>query len=308
MIKKIYSTLMESTYRKGLIIGFVGVYIFSFDSVLIHASNGGGFQAAFWRGLFMGLSLLLLFLIRNWKKNPWRTFISGGAPMWMSGVAWTFTGLIFTLGIQFGASTITLVMLSMGPLFTSLFSWLWIKEKPSPITLAACFAAVAGVMVMYLGSLSSVPTAGLILALILPVLIGFNMTNLRKNPETDRLPICMIGGFGSALVSMVFCLAKGSFVSPQMSTLPLALLGLVVLPTGQIMVSSSSIYLSATQSALINSLESIWGIVHFMVIWHEVPDGNTMIGAAIVMVSIIANAVLVPLYAKFRAKRGSKAN
>ncbi|MDD3163798.1 MAG: DMT family transporter [Sphaerochaetaceae bacterium] len=296
---------MNSSYRKGITIGFVGVYIFSFDSVLIHASNGGGFQAAFFRGLFMGVSLLAVYLFKCLRngKNPWKEFIGGGSPMWISGVCWTFSGLVFTLGIQLGASTVTLVMLSMGPLFTSLFSWLWIHEKPSPVTLAACFIAVAGVVVMYVDSFASVPLEGLILALILPVIIGFNMANLRRSPETDRLPICMIGGFGSALVALAFCLAGGNLVSQGMKIWPLALLGLLVLPIGQVMVSSSSIYLTATQSALINSLESIWGILHFYALFHDVPDRNTLIGAIVVFAAIVANAALVPVYRKIKEKK-----
>lgn len=246
----------------------------------------------------MGLSLLVVFIIRCRGKNVWKTFISGGRAMWISGLCWTCSGTVFTLGIQYGSSTVTLVMLSLGPLFTALFSWIWIKEKPSPVTFLACFTAVAGVLVMYSDALSSVSVFGLVLAMVLPVITGLNMANLRRNPGTDRMCICMIGGFGSASISFFFCLFQGTFITTGMTIWPLALLGLLVLPVGQVMVSSSSIYLKATQSALINSLESILGILHFLVIWHEVPARNTLIGAIIVLCAIFANAALVPVFQK----------
>lgn len=278
----------RATYFKGLAIATIGVIVLSFDALLIRLSGVSGFQASFWRALFTGISLTLVFFGKN-RKAAMPMLASGGRPMWTSGILWGLSGLGFTLGVQTAGAANTLVLLGLAPLFAAAFSYVAYRHKPSFVTVLATIGAIGGIYYMYRNGFGDISIVGMLFAISTPTLLGINLAFLRRHQSMSRVAVSMIGGYVGAIISLV--VTAGRVAIPTESLIPLLILGLFAIPFSQTMISTGTRYIPAAESALINSLETVLGIAYVWMILGEAPTIDFIIGAAIVMVSITANSL-----------------
>jgi drug/metabolite transporter (DMT)-like permease len=278
----------RTTYFKGLTIATIGVIVLSFDALLIRLSGVGGFQASFWRALFTGISLTIVFFGKN-RKSAKTMLVSGGRTMWTSGILWGLSGLGFTLGVQTAGAANTLVLLGLAPLFAAAFGFIAYRQKPSFVTLLATLGTFGGIYYMYRNGFGSASLTGMLFAISTPTLLGINLAFLRRHQAMSRVAVSMIGGYVGALISLV--VTAGKVAIPTESLLPLLILGLFAIPFSQTMISTGTRYIPAAESALVNSLETVLGITYVWTILGEAPTIDFIIGAAIVMVSITANSL-----------------
>jgi drug/metabolite transporter (DMT)-like permease len=278
----------RTTYFKGITIAIIGVIILSFDALLIRLSGVSGFQAPFWRALFTGVSLTVVFFMKN-RKKAIPMLKSGGRTMWTSGVLWGLSGLSFTLGVQHAGASNTLVLLSLAPFFAAAFSLIAYRKKPSWVTLIAAAGAIVGIYYMYRNGFGNTSLGNMIYAIGTPLLLGINLAYLRRHQTMSRVAVSMIGGYVGSLISLV--VLKGDIAVPTSSLLWLLLLGLCVIPFSQVMISTGTRYIPAAESALINSLETVLGITYVWLFLKEAPSQDFIIGAGIVLLAITANSL-----------------
>jgi drug/metabolite transporter (DMT)-like permease len=126
-------------------------------------------------------------------------------------------------------------------------------------------------------------------AIATPLLLGINLAFLRRHQKMSRVAVSMIGGYVGATISVI--VAGGQIAIPLSALLPLAILGLVAIPFSQVMISTGTRYIPAAESALINSLETVLGILYVWMFLGEAPTIDFIIGATVVMISISANSL-----------------
>ena len=275
-------------FFKGTTIALLGVVVFSFDAFIIRFAGVSGFLAAFWRGLFTAVALAMLFGFTNRGRSV-QVLKRGGWPLLLSGLLWGVSGICFTSGVQSAGAGNTLVLLSLAPIFTTVFEAVVYRVKPAVFTIIASMVAIFGIVVMYRGGLRHAPVAGLMFASLTPVAFGINLSNLRRHPQVSRVAACMIGGaLGSVLALAITGLAVGV---PPSSLLALAVLGLFVIPFGQTMISTGTRYISAVETALIHSLETVVGVAYVWLLLGEVPGRDFLVGGSLVVLAIIGNSV-----------------
>jgi drug/metabolite transporter (DMT)-like permease len=133
----------------------LGVIAVSFASIFIRFAQAEGMPTlsiAAWRLIFASL-LLLPFAwitrrdeIRELAWSEWRLLIAAGI----------FLGLHFATWIaSFGYTSVasSVVLVSMGPVFVGLGSWLFLRERPGRKTAAGIALAAVGSVVIGLGDL-----------------------------------------------------------------------------------------------------------------------------------------------------------
>jgi len=278
----------RATYFKGITIATIGVIILSFDALLIRLSGVSGFQAPFWRALFTGISLTVVFFVKN-RSQAVSMLKNGGRTMWTSGVLWGLSGLSFTLGVQHAGASNTLVLLSLAPFFAAAFSLIAYHRKPSWVTLLAGAGAIVGIYYMYRNGFGNISLGNMTYAIGTPLLLGENLAYLRRHQTMSRVAVSMIGGYIGALIS--FIVLGGDIAIPYPSLFWLLLLGLYVIPFSQVMISTGTRYIPAAESALINSLETVLGITYVWLFLRESPSQDFIIGAGIVLIAITANSL-----------------
>ncbi len=281
-------TSHSKEYFKGLIIATLGVIVLSFDALLIRLAGVAGFKAGFWRALFTGLSLTILFFTTN-RKNSFKILKEGGLPMWVSATLWGCSGLIFTLGVMTAGASTILIMLSLAPLCAAAFSFFAYKQKVSWVTLLAAVGAIGGIWYMYRNGVGHLTASAIVFALLTPTLLGINLSFMRRHKEMSRVGLSMLGGYIGAFISLI--IAKFNVGVPKESIIYLLVLGAAAIPFAQTMISTGTRYIPAAESALINSLETVLGITYVWIFLGEIPNANFMFGGAIVLLSITANSL-----------------
>ncbi len=278
----------KKIYLKGLTIAIIGVIVLSFDALLIRLSGTSGPVAVFYRAFFTFISISTIFLIKN--KNKSLVILStGGTPMIISGMMWGISGAGFTLGVQYAGAANTLVLVTLAPLFAAAFSAIFYKAKPSLITLFAALVAVFGIWYMYRDGFGEMDTRGLLYALLTPLFLGSNLSFMRQHKKMSRMALVIIGGIIGSIIALI--LSKGDIYIAKESIIPLAILGLFVIPFAQTMISTGTRYISAPDAALVNSSETVIGIFYVWLFLREVPNRDFIIGASLVIIAITFNSV-----------------
>lgn len=274
-------------YIRGIVIAFLGVSALSFDALLIRLSGYSGLTASFWRSFFTFISLTLIFFTLH-RKASFTLLKAGGWPMWISGLMWGLSGLFFTLSVQKAGSAPTLVLLSFAPLFSSAFSYLFYKQKPSLVTMIATLVSIGALYFIFKNGLEKIAFNGVLFALLTPLVLGSNLSFMRNHHQVSRTAIVMVGGFLGVLIALIA--SQGELATRDGTLWPLALLGLVAIPFAQIMISSATRYIPSSESALINSLETVLGISYVALFLKEMPTTEFIIGAVIIFIAISANS------------------
>ncbi len=286
----------RTQYIKGLLIAFTGVAVLSFDALLIRLSGTSGFIAVFYRALFTMISMSILFFALR-RKNSLLILREGGRPMVLSGIMWGLSGAGFTLGIQIAGVANTLVLISLAPLFASAFSRTFYGEGIQKSTIIAAFFAIGGIWFIYRNGFGDLDPVGLVFALFTPLFLGSNLAYLRQHEKVPRMPIVIIGGMTGSLIAAVATAGKVSI--PFSSLLPLIILGALVLPFAQMMISTGVKYIHAPEAALMNSSETVLGILYVWAFLKEAPSHDVLLGGAVVFAAISINSV----YQAFKSSR-----
>ena len=274
--------------KKGMILSFSGIFLMSFDALLIRLASVSSWNVAFYRGLFIFMILGIVFIKTN-KKNSAAVVKSGGLPLLFSGFLWGLSGFFFVLGVKMTVVANALVFLSISPVIAALLSLFFLKESIPLRTWSAIFVSITGVVIIVLGDLGSGNMAGNIFALLAPFCLAFNLTHLRKHTDISRTAAVCIGGIITALISLPLATP---FTVPLQGMIYLALLGLVVIPFSQLLLSLGTKYIPSPEVSLIMVNETWLGAVWVWVFISEIPTVNTFTGGGLILVAMIVNSVI----------------
>lgn len=272
----------------GLILSTSGIFLMSFDALLIRLASTSSWNVAFYRGFFIFLVLGIIFIIKN-RKNSFQIIRKGGRPLYISGVLWGLSGVFFVMGVKMTLAANALVFLSLSPVFAAILSFFMLKEFIPLRTWGAIVVSLVGVVIIVIGDLGTGNMAGNIVAFFVPICLAYNLTHMRKHPRINKLAAVMIGGIAAVAITSPF--ASPLSVSSH-SLLPLALLGLIVLPFSQLLISLGTQYLPSPEVGLIMMNETYLGALWIWAFIGEGPAENTFAGGALILAAMVVNAIL----------------
>ena len=284
---------------------FMGIVAVSFASILIRFAQGAGMASlsiAAWRLIFASTILLPYAWatrrdeIRDLSGREWVLLVASGLFLGLHFATW-----IASLGYTSVASSVVLV--SMGPVFVGLGSWLLLRERPGALLIAGIVLAAAGSVVISWGDLDQGrdQLVGDLLALAGAIFVaGYLMIGYRVRARRSLTTyIALVYGVAMvALVSIVLLAGQPMF------GYPLDAYGWVLaLALGPQIVGHSTLnwalrYLSATFVAIVTLAEPIGSGILAYVLLGEAVGWSTAIGGAMVLAGI---------YVASRAEVGSRA-
>jgi Permeases of the drug/metabolite transporter (DMT) superfamily len=261
-------------------------FLYSTDALLIRIA-GTSPAVPFYRSLFACISLFLLFSLE--KKNPFAEFKKGGPALILSCFLLSLCSLGFSYSVQKAGAAIPLIYLSLSPLMASLISFVFLKEKPKALTVVAIFLSIAGIVIMNFRGNAGAPLSGHLLSMLSPTALAVNFTLLRKHKDFDRKLICATGNLINSFYALLIC--RGNVAIPSSSILPMLIVGLAVVPFGQVSMNTATKYLPSFEVSLINSLEGVFGLLWIFIILGERPTTDAIIGGSIVFLAIVINTL-----------------
>lgn len=273
----------SSSVMKGLLLLSVSALLFATMGVLIRLASHTVDNASivFFRN---ATGLLLLTPVLLWRGTA--TFKT--SRLWMH--IWrSVVGLIAMYGFFYAIAHLKLsnamVFTYSSPIFIPLIAWLFLKEKMTPLMAAAALLGLVGVIMV------AKPDQGLFnvlsgIGLVSSFLAAMAFVTVRALTDTEPairivFYFCLIGT-GLSAIPMLWL-----WRSYSVDEL-LLLCGAGVLATlSQICLSKAYSFAPAGQIGPANYLAIIFAGIWAATLWHEYPDGISIIGMTIILLALL---------------------
>ena len=254
-----------------------------------HIERAQPFEQVFWRSLFAFLFVALFLLFKG--LNPLKSTKASGWPGLFSGAMWTVMFTAFVIALSLTTTANTLVVISLGPLFTAVLSLIFLKDRITAGTWIAVALASAGIAWMFHDGLQAGQTSGMLVALLVPIAAAANVVTLRATAaHVDLIPAVMLGGALSCLIALPLALP---FNGSARDILLLALLGIFQLGLPCMLLVIASRTLTAPEIALLSLLEVVLGPLWAWLGAGEAPGQATLVGGAVVLAALTANELVM---------------
>lgn len=272
------------------------VFIWGFTPVLGRFITLDAWQLVWWR-IFMIVPAMFVFLASNKKIKfiPQRKHLS---KMILIGTLIAFHWVCFYGAIKVSNISITMAAFSSATLFTSLIEPVFYKRK------IRMYEFLLGIMVMFgiaiIFSVSFEYKWGLILGLLAAILSSvFSVLNSLLAKEVSSIQISTYELFFGWIILTIYLLLSGNFNDDFFKVdtgnwIGLGLLSYVCTTIPFIVAIDLTKHISPYTINLTVNLESIYGIILAMIIYHENKylHWSFYVGLTIILMAIILNAFL----------------
>ena len=283
----------RSSHIKGLLITFTAVVILSPDALLVRLIHCDVWTLLFWRCLLTG-SMQALFLAVIYRRQFLQSFRNIGRIGLISAGIVTTGSFFFVNALRHTAAANALIILAATPLFSSLLSWLFLRDKIARRTWIAITICFGGILLIFSGSLRSGLLFGDLLALGATLMWASNLVVLRKGKAVNMVPANLLGNLMVVPITLLAG-AQPLSVSPTDMTY-LIILGGIVLPVSFTLITMGPRYLPAPEVSLILLTETILGPIWVWLAINEVPQTTTLIAGALI-ISTLALHTFMSLWA-----------
>jgi len=276
----------HNDHQKGLLITAIGGLTLTIDIPLIRLADGGA-----WTILLLRTGTTFIAAMVIW--SIWRA-LSPKAPKLIPGwsglavaICYGLTSITFVTAV-FHTSTANLVfILAFNTVFAALLSWIFLKERPRPVTIAAMLIMILGVLVIVGGSVGTGHLFGDFMALCSAFFVAMAITISRASGKDM--------GF-TALVGVLLPLALAAFMITgegiQVKA-PWWIIfdGAVIMSISFFCLGIGPKYISGPEVAMFYLLETVLAPVWVWMIFAETPSRNSLIGGAILIVTLVAHSL-----------------
>ena len=203
------------------------------------------------------------------------------------------TNALYAVANKLTTAANAIVLQFTAPVFVILLGILFWRKRPTRLDLAACAAVLAGIVCFFVDSLEMGGMAGNIIALLSGLTYAgvFLMNDL---PDSDPISSVFLGDVCSALIGLPFLVRETEFS-------PVAIFSVVILGAFQVGLAYVllTIGLRTTPpvtAALVSGIEPVLNPILVAVFYRESVGALAIVGAAIVIGSVIG-------YNALRARR-----
>ena len=279
------------THFHGVLIVVASGVIFSFGPLTLRATTTAtDWQFLAYRSGSAGL-VGSVWLVLHHRRSVGSVLRGADPRTWLAGVLLGGTMVCFVLALTRIDVAPVALMQTTAPMVAAGAGWVLLAERVRPAAWAAIALGGVGVAVMLGGNLGSVNTAGLVLASLTPVGLGFYSVFLRAAPTGGLLIPIMVagvlsGGFGAAmsLAGPGLGVPAGDALMGFIAGGLLIGLGLPLFNFGHRLVPAAEIELLLLTEVLLSPLW-VW-------IWPgETPTAATLAGGALLLAAVAGLAL-----------------
>lgn len=268
--------------RMGLALVALAALAWSSAGVFTRLISADLMTMLFWRGLFSGSAVFLLFLAME-RRNALPVLKTLRWPALAVAVL-SAMGMITGIGsLRFTTVAEAMVIYATVPFMTAAIAFVAIGERPSRATLAASALALLGVGVMMWGASWGGSLFGKGLAVLMALsMAGFTVV-MRKHRDVAMLPAMGASAWLCAGFCWFFATPLG--VSSE-DLLLMALFGVVQNAVGLALYTFGSKRVPAAEATLVAALEVPLTPLWVLFFVGERPGVQTLIGGAIVLAAL----------------------
>jgi len=282
-----------STAEKGIALSFMGGLLLSFDVPLLKLSGADTWTIIYVRGTMLFIALFLFWLFTNRLRGNNTRFINGKTGYVIAVLA-GIANIMFVASISLTSVANVVFILAFNPLFAGLLGWFFLKEHLGPATWVAIGCSLAGVLLIVADGLQLGTWRGDLLALGVALIMATSLTIVRYSGTNQSLS-AGAGHLMSAIVAAPFAV-PGSLTAAGWGWLSIN--GFLVAPAATAFLMIGPRYVAAAIVAMFFLLETVLTPVWMWAIFSEMPSTLSLIGGAVVIVSLAGHSLW-----RFKTKR-----
>ena len=242
----------------------------------------------FWRGLFASVFIGAFVLYWYGRTIP-NIFQGIGRQGLLIALCSTASTILFIPAVQHTSVANAFTILAALPFVAAAVAWLWMRERPSGLTMAASAIALVGILIMFRPTAGG-PRLGDLLAVLGTVAQALMTVAIRRNPTIKILPIAWLSVVLSVIIAIP--LADNLWALTPRDYAVTAGFGLMAVALGQMLYMIGSALIPAPLTALIGTMEAPIAALWAWVGVGEVPTTATFIGGTVVVGSVIGRVLL----------------
>jgi drug/metabolite transporter (DMT)-like permease len=239
----------------------------------------------FWRGLFAGVMIFGVVLVQE-RNRVWQAMRAIGWPGAIAAACSTAATILYINAFRLTSVADVAVIFAVAPFITAGLGWLWLGTKEPWSTLAASAIAVMGVGIMVGGAITDGHLTGDLLAFGMTVCMAVMMLIIRHHHTTPMLPAACLSALLCPLLVWPFATP---FAVGTRDMAELVLFGTTQFGLGLLLLTIGGQMVSATENALLNTLETPLAIAWVWLCFGETPSVTSAVGGVIVMAAVGAH-------------------
>lgn len=307
---------MPFTQRsRGLILGVFAATMYGLNPLFVLPLYKAGIDMVSILTYRSFLALLMLAMFMKARGLSFSIERSAIAPLFFLGILFTLSALCLYEGYRYQEVGIASTLLFVYPVFVSIISALFFKEKLSSLTVLAIVLSFVGILLLYRNesggalSLFGIFLVGLSALTYALFIILVNRSSVKNYPTVKLTFYALAFGFSVLLLRSGFLT---EIVIPREPALWLNIFYLALFPTiiSLIAMTRSIIYIGATSASLLGALEPLTGLLCGVVAFNEQLTARLIVGVVMVMLSVSIVIVAAPLsaWARQRIRPKSRPN
>lgn len=278
-------TAQHTQHRIGLALAALAALSWSSAGIFTRLIGADLLTLLFWRGLFSGTAVFLVFLIM--ERGRALAILRG--LRWPSLAVAALSSLSMITGIgalRFGSVADAMVIYATVPFMTAGLAFVFLGEKPSRSTLIAAAVALIGVVIMLAGGPWGGSLFGKGLAFFMALGMAGFTTIMRRHREVPMLPAMAASAWLTSLFCAVFAETLGISARDFVLT---AMFGVIQNAAGLVFYALGSRRIPAAEATLVAALEVPLTPLWVALFMNEVPGIYTLCGGAVVIVALLAH-------------------
>lgn len=269
--------------KKGAAMVFCSAVLYSIGGLCIKIIPWGG-MAINGARTAIALAVIGLYLLATHHRPRMNRWVLLGA------LAVCGTNILYAVANKLTTAANTIVLQFTAPIFVILLSALFFGKNPKRLDLMACALVLGGVLLFFIDSLSAGGMLGNVLALLSGVSYAgvFLMNDM---PDSDAISSVFWGDMVSAVVGIPFVVRETDFSSHTLFAL--VVLGMFQVALAYILLTEGLKTTPAVTASLISGIEPVLNPILVAVFYHEMVGPLALVGAVVVVGSIVLYNVLL---------------
>ena len=277
-----------SDQKKGSLMAFIAVMFITPDSLFIRLSNVETWSLVFYRGIIpFGLVFVGMLLI--YKLKFFDLLRSNGYYGCAYVLTFSVTNVAFVVSIQNTNVANTLIMIATAPMLSAILGSLFLKENPDKKTWVAIFITFFAALYIFYDSIKLGNFFGDILGFVAAMGLAVGAVIIRSAKKLNLVPSAVVGKLIIALFAMLF-VKDYSLNNNDIYIVPLMCVMCVAIPF--VLVTIAPRFITAAEVNLFFLLETIIGPIWVWLIIKEQPTPETIVGGAIIVLTIATHSFL----------------